>query len=252
MNELRWILLIAGIIVLVAIYLLGRREHLRRGRRWRDDTDPAEETADVSLDTRSEQEEIAPEPEGFDELQDMLQEEGHARVVHQPVPAPRLERSLKRLKPRTVDRPAAPTDKIVSLYVVARRPATFRGESIRRAAEGVNLEYGDMQIFSRIIERNGRRLILFSLANAVKPGTFDEDAMQDLTTPALAIFMQLPGPLEGLKAFNAMLDCAQRLAVELDAELQDETHSALSNQTIDHMREEIQLFSLRTARTRMR
>jgi cell division protein ZipA len=68
----------------------------------------------------------------------------------------------------------------------------------------------------------------------------------------LALFMQLPGPLEGLKAFNAMVDCAQRLALELDAELQDATHSALTNQTIDHMREEIQLFSLRTARIRGR
>jgi cell division protein ZipA len=260
-NELRWILLIAGIIVLAIIYVIGRKEQLRRRSRWQEEAGLDEET-DVSLDTRWEHDDIAPEPDRFNELEDLLQEDAsvHARrevstdaapVIAIP-PATRPEQKLKRLKPRSAERPSAGNDMIVSLYVVARRPGTLRGEAIRVAADRLNLEYGDMQIFNRVIERNGRRHILFSMANAVKPGTFDIESLQGVITPGLALFMQLPGPLEGLKSFNAMLDCAQRLAGELDAELQDETHSALTNQTIDHMREEIQLFSLRTARTRDR
>jgi cell division protein ZipA len=251
-TELRWILLFVGVIILVVIYLTGRQAQVRR--RSREEADAAGETSDVCLDTRSEHDDIAPEPEPFDELQEMLREEVKARAAHTPTPAPEPERKFKaepkRIKPRPAERPQATGDKIISLYVVARRPSVFRGEAILRAAEQLNLEYGDMQIFNRVIERSGRRYILFSVANAVQPGTFDDESLNRFTTPGLALFMQLPGPLEGLKAFNAMLDCAQRLKVELNGELLDETRSVLSNQTIDHMREEIQLYSLRTARVR--
>jgi cell division protein ZipA len=261
-NELRWILLIVGIVVLAVIYVIGRKEQLRRRQRWQEDADLNEDAGGVSLDTRFEHEEIAPEPEHFDRLEDMLHEEDDvrrpepqarsARVVQINASGPAPEQKVQRREIRTAERPPPTSDKIISLYVVARRPAIFKGEAIRDAAERLNLEYGDMQIFNRVIERNGRRHIVFSIANAVQPGTFDLDSLPGLATPALALFMQLPGPLEGLKAFNAMVDCAQRLALELDAELQDATHSALTNQTIDHMREEIQLFSLRTARIRGR
>ena len=57
--------------------------------------------------------------------------------------------------------------------------------------------------------------------------------------------MRLPGPMEGLKAFNTMLDCAQTMASKLDAKVLDESRSVLTQQSIDHLREEIQLFSLR-------
>ncbi len=260
MNELRWILLIAGIIVLALIYLLGRREHARRRRRRQDELDAGSDTADVWLATRSEHDELAPAPEDLDELQDMLQEEARTRPISQTPPAPRppepklrpppkpqLER---RAKPPAAERPPIGGGKIISLYVVARRPSTLKGDAVLRAAERLDLEYGDMQIFNRVIERNGRRYIVFSVANAVQPGTFDLETLPQQSTPGLALFMQLPGPLDGLKAFNAMLDCAQQLGVELNAELLDETRSVLSNQTIDHMREEIQLYSLRTARGR--
>jgi cell division protein ZipA len=39
--------------------------------------------------------------------------------------------------------------------------------------------------------------------------------------------------------FSDMLFTAERLAATLDGELQDETHSALSKQTIEHLRGKI-------------
>ncbi|MGH8503789.1 MAG: cell division protein ZipA [Gammaproteobacteria bacterium] len=273
MTELRWILLILGLIALVAIYVFGRKEQRRRRRRWEHELDTTE-TTDVSFDARVEWEEVLPEPEPFDESPDPhLDEDESPRSARpppssappeiEPAPEPGFEAPPEpELVPPTEEaepqrtahhpshRPFAIGDKIISLYVVARRPAVFRGDAIAQAAEMLNLEYGEMQIYNRMVERGGRRLVVFSMANAVQPGTFDVDNLRSLTTPGLALFMQLPGPLEGLKAFNAMLDCAQQLSAELDGELLDETRSVLSTQTVDHLREEIQLHSLRHARVR--
>jgi len=281
-TELRWILLILGIIALVAIYIFGRQEQLRRRRRWEHEPEARADTDDVSFDTRAEWEEIMPEPERFDELRDVLREDDESvrrapppaqRVTPPPpdVPAqppplstqpvesapeqarlsePGQSPEPKQSQAAATQRPFAIGDKIISLYVVARRPSVFRGDTVAQAAENLNLEYGDMQIYNRMVERNGRRQIVFSLASAVQPGTFDADTRMSLTTPGVALFMQLPGPLDGLKAFNAMLDCAQQLAAELEGELLDESRGALSNQTIDHLREEIQLHGLRHARAR--
>lgn len=252
MNELRWILLIVGIAVLAVMYVLGRKEQLRRRRRRREDADEMEDTAGVSLDTRSEYEDFAPAQEHF-EVSPTVRVEDEPESAPEPVapasPPPEIE-PVSRPRPKRIERQPLAKDKIISLYLVARRPSLMRGDAIRQAAENAELEYGDMQIFHRAVERNGRRQILFSMASAMQPGTFDLDDLQAFTTPGLALFMQLPGPNEGLKTFNAMLDCAQQMAVELGAELRDEARSALSAQTIDHMREEIQLFSLRTARAR--
>ncbi len=294
MTEMRWILLILGIIVLVAIYIFGRQEQLRRRRRWEHEPESREDTDDVSFDTRAEWDEIMPEPERFDELRDVLRENDEpprrappsvqrvtppppdvaarppplstqpvesapARAqLSEPEQSPEPEHvsetgqsaEPQQTKAAAAQRPFAIGDKIISLYVVARRPSVFGGDTIAKAAENLKMEYGDMQIYNRMIERNGRRRIVFSLASAVQPGTFDPDTRMSLTTPGVALFMQLPGPLDGLKAFNAMLDCAQQLAAEIEGELLDESRGVLSNQTIDHLREEIQLHGLRHARAR--
>jgi len=253
--DLRWILLIIGILILAALYTIGYKQHMRRRRRREQQEAEPGETIDVSFNTRAEDEDLAPETEPFDEFENILLEEVQTRVVSKKTPAPPAPKSKPKVKSveiKAADRSSTADDKIISLYVVARPLMALRGEAILKAAEDVDLDYGEMQIFNRVVERSGRRQIVFRMANAVKPGTFDLDNLWNLTTPGLVLFMQLPGPLEGLKAFNSMLDCAKKLAVELNAELRDETRSVLSNQTIDHMREEIQLYSLRTTRTRDR
>ncbi len=259
MNELRWVLLIVGIAVVAAIYFFGRKEQLRQRRR-KSEAETTESTADLSFNVRAEDDELTSAPGSFYELQQTLPE--HPGQHAQPPVTP--------LSPRTAERspaakPSAPRhareasvrqpgtgDKIITLYLVARRPGGLRGEAIYSAVEHAGLQYGEMQIFNKVIERNGQRLLVFSLANAVQPGTFNLHELRHFTTPGLALFMQLPGPMEGLKAFNLMLDCAQRLASDLDAELRDETRSVLSNQMIDHIREEVQLFSLRVGRAQPR
>ena len=51
--------------------------------------------------------------------------------------------------------------------------------------------------------------------------------------------MVLPGPVDGVEAFDMMMEAARALAQSLDAELLDESGSNLSIQRERYMREEI-------------
>jgi len=116
------------------------------------------------------------------------------------------------------------------------RNRRITGDQIMQAARDVGLLEGDMQIFHFSDDQDR---MLFSMANMVNPGTFPLKEMNSFVTPGVTLFSSLPGPAEGMVIFEQMLSAAQRLAALFDAELQDDSHSDLTKQTIDHIREEI-------------
>ncbi len=85
----------------------------------------------------------------------------------------------------------------------------------------------------------GNGEILFSMANAVKPGTFDLDDIDNFSTRAVSFFLGLPGPRHPKQAFDVMVAAARKLAHELNGELKDEQRSVLTAQTIEHYRQRI-------------
>ena len=127
--------------------------------------------------------------------------------------------------------------KILQINLLARREA-FSGDAIMQAVRDVDLIHGPMDIFHRYLG-DKRSKIIFSMANLVEPGNFDINKIGELSTPGLTLFAQLPGPLDGISLLEEMLSVAQRLAALLDGEIQDDTHSDMSKQTIEHLREEI-------------
>jgi len=59
------------------------------------------------------------------------------------------------------------------------------------------------------------------------------------------MFMKLHDLDEPIAAYELMLDTARQLAAEMDGALQDESRSALTNQTIEHWRQTIREQSLK-------
>jgi cell division protein ZipA len=119
----------------------------------------------------------------------------------------------------------------------------FNGQQLLESLVACDLKYGDMNIFHR--HQEGSDKVLFSLVNGVEPGTFDLNTMQTLTTPAVSMFMKLQALDEPIDAYELMLDTARRLADEMGGALQDESRSALTNQTIEHWRQTIREQSLK-------
>jgi cell division protein ZipA len=136
-------------------------------------------------------------------------------------------------------RPDQSFEKIITLYVAARAGEVLRGPDIVVAAEKAGLSYGHMQIFHRLIENHPERGPVFSVANIVKPGSFDMATIQELETPAIAFFLTLPAPITALEAWEKMEPTATRMAELLNGVLLDESRNPLGRQRVQHIREEL-------------
>ncbi len=162
-------------------------------------------------------------------------------------PAARADRKSagkKSAGKKTADEPQPVLDVIV-FHLIARRPERFDGKDMLRLMLENGLRYGDMNIFHRHRETRGEEELQFSVANAVKPGTFDIDNMEEEAFAGITFFMKLPGPGDALGALDRMLAIGRRMAEELDGELKDEQHSVLTPQTMEHLRQRVQEFERR-------
>ncbi|GHE25742.1 cell division protein ZipA [Vulcaniibacterium thermophilum] len=223
MMLLRLGILVAGLLLIGAIYFFGRPRKPGQGRR-------------MPRETRAE---AADEPTLAEQLE---REIGAEPAIAQP----ELD-----LAPR--ERPAPPHselgrrvseefDKIVTVYLAARAGRKLHGPDIVVAAEKAGLVYGHMGVFHRLIENHPERGPIFSVANIMKPGSFDMANIQALETPALAFFLTLPAPISALDAWETMLPTAQRMAELLDGVVLDDQRNALGRQRIAHIRDEMRAY----------
>ena len=125
------------------------------------------------------------------------------------------------------------------LYVVAQAEDSFSGTDILETLLACDLRFGDMDFFHRHERASGRGPIEFSVANMMKPGVFDIDNMEPLQTRGLMFFVTLPGPADMLKAFDYMYETVKVVAKNLGGDIQDETRSVITRQSLEHMRQQI-------------
>lgn len=135
-------------------------------------------------------------------------------------------------------------EKLVTIHVVALSGRRFYGNDLKSLFEKHGYKFGRMSLYHCALE--GEKV--FSIANMVKPGTFNEDQMSIFETPGITLFMRLPIELDAGVAFDFLLQEATELAHELDGQLRDGNRNPLSQQTIQHMREDIQQYVFRTKR----
>ncbi|PLY12042.1 MAG: cell division protein ZipA [Sedimenticola sp.] len=263
-DTLRLILFIAGVILILGIYFLGRKKRtasrIHATRKALDDgmsstiypEEPDDDLNDSFDEDEWRDEKIEPtfavETDALaDQTLDSLSID--EREESTPPPAPKKAEPPKQTTfsfsaedPEDATDPILGSDlpvKIVVLNLIAKK-GKISGSQLKQVCDEVELVHGEMQIYHRYADGDARQgKAIFSMANMVEPGTFPNQEIEDFETPGVILFAQLPGPKDGLATFSDMLFTAERMAAVLDAELQDETHSALSKQTIEHIREEI-------------
>lgn len=130
-------------------------------------------------------------------------------------------------------------DRIVSLYVAAKAGNKLRGQDIVVAAEKAGLTFGHMDVFHRMVDGKPELGPIFSVANIIKPGSFELARIGEIETPAIAFFLTLPAPVPALDAWETMEPAAQRMADLLDGVVLDEERNALGRQRVQHIRDEL-------------
>lgn len=136
-------------------------------------------------------------------------------------------------------RPPSGEQRLFVLHISSRDGSLYDGPDIHAALQEQKLKFGLHGIYHRITEANGVPESVFSIANILKPGFLDPVEADHLQTPGLALFLQLPGPLEGSRAARDLLDTAAALAERLGAEVLDDKRSLLKPQTAQYMLDEI-------------
>ena len=169
--------------------------------------------------------------------------------------ASKLETDKRSIKPpdpslaiRTWEDNYALAKEILIVSVMSRTGGRWNGEDLFRLLQEKGLKFGDMNIFHRP-EVNSRN-ILFSVANSLEPGTFDLSRLDQMYTPGVSIFMQLPGPQDPLAAFDEMIEVAHSIAAGMNGELRDESHNLMTSQTISYYRQRIEEFTRRRLRVK--
>lgn len=206
MDGLRWLLLIAGVLVIAGVYLYSRRKQTESDT----DEQPAERREPTLANAASEAELDDIGPESAEIVADATDE-----TVASDAP-----------------------QKIVTLRIVAKNRGSFRGDELILSLRGLGMLHGKFGIYHRYDGADENKTI-FSAASLVEPGSFDVANIKEQQIPGISLFMVLPGPVDGVEAFDLMLAAARALAQSMDGELLDESGSTLSIQRERYMREEI-------------
>ena len=212
MDGLRLILVGVGVIVIIGVYLLGRRRAAQR-----------------------------PEIQELTETQRAQPPE--ARITPALSMLDGIEQDEVFSAPAVGDEAVADGEHemLVTLHVAFQQP---RGLSaVRAVLEADGLALGQHRVYHRTADDAGS---VFLIANMVEPGVLDGDELEPI--PGLSLFCQLPGPRDPTAAFADVIATARRLAGSLGGEVLDAHRSTLTRQTARLIREEIIVFQRRLLR----
>jgi cell division protein ZipA len=276
MSELRWSLLILGVVFFAALTAW----ELRRPRQAREPPGPPEPTrppepplqlpeihalgplAGDSLPVVELLEEIETLPvlepaapaayaappaaaqhmeyEFAEQTMPAADDEGSAMRAAPPAP------DLPVLLPQLPELPAVPAPRvewppdeerrIMALRLVAAQPERFAGRSLRQALAAEGFVLGRFAIFHKADET--QRAIL-SAASLTRPGTFDLHTMDSQHFGGLSLFAVLPGPLPPPQLFEELVTTARHLNERLCGVLQDEVGTPLTPARIASLREHL-------------
>jgi cell division protein ZipA len=266
-EDLRWILLVAGVLLIAGVYLWGLRARRRSAapgpeRAVRTDTPGQGRVATATVPRREpglEQESGSSEPgrgapasgpEPLPVIEVEREDVEPGRQPHAGRREPRIDAPAPAASPvriRTADAAATPVgavrppvpQKIVALRITAPAATPFEGRALREAIEAARLEFGRYQVFHRL-HADGEPV--FSLASLKEPGTFDPATMDGGSYRGVALFAVLPGPLPPTQAFDALVEAAGALAGQLGGLLQDERGASLSMARLEQLRADLLAF----------
>ena len=221
MDDLRWVLLISGVLVVLGVILFGRRKP----------TEKAEPVSDVATDSAPGSDRVEPSISADETSPPAASAAAEPAAGEDDVDA-EVDDAIRSVE-----------QKIVTVRIIANDKAPFAGDELVLSLRGIGMRHGRFGIFHRY-DGNDESRVVFSAASLVEPGSFELENIKEQKIPGISLFMVLPGPIDGAEAFDQMMAASRTLTQSLGAELLDESGSSLSIQRERYLREEIIQYQL--------
>lgn len=137
-----------------------------------------------------------------------------------------------------LDRFCQENDVFAIINICGEGGRRFKGQEVLRAVEGSGMRYGELKVFHGPEGASGEPV--YSLANMVKPGTFELDKIRDFTTPGLTMFMSVPRCVNPADVFSRMAYVARKIANQLGGIMLDQKEQALDDAAIKQIRRQVE------------
>ncbi|OBU38220.1 cell division protein ZipA [Photobacterium phosphoreum] len=141
------------------------------------------------------------------------------------------------LEPEVLPEPEPLPPTYLSICVHARKGKVLRGPSLFACLERNGLIFGENSVFHRHADLAGTEPVIFSVTNLLNPGTFPETNYQHFETPGIGFFLMLPCYGKASSNFNMMLQTAQQIADQLNADVMDQDRVMITPNRIAAYRE---------------
>lgn len=212
MTDLRLVLLVAGALALLVVWLLDARRE-RRERRQHTILRPGHDSGNRISRADAEDPDYAGLP--------TISPRG------EPGPVPEM----------TPSTPARANPEFIAIFVQSPAATLFPQARIVEAAEAAGLALDAQGIF-HMPGAAPDGAPLFTMANLHEPGTFSRDP-DARATRGLALIMRLPAPVDGPMALNLMLHTGELLANDLGGTLVDAARRPLDGAGIARLQRSV-------------
>lgn len=228
-------MLICGILLVAGIYFADRYKR-RAAHDSYDRQDDEDDTADLNISPRA-TDDSNDYRDAIADLNHLLSENrdsaGSSDIPDIDADIARAWESAENGETDHEPAGASQQEQLIIFYLKAPEGHAFAGPGLFEALSTAGLTLGDMGIYH---DSDSRNRIIFSVANMFEPGTLETDDVDSFSTRGVALFMQLPGPVDPQDAFERMLAKAEMLAERLGGELHDDQHRPLDDNSVASIR----------------
>ena len=232
MDQFRLILILAGLVLLLGIYVVSRRSSIKgnvgKSRSVRSKSIPM--SGDVSPQERPyqaamENAALAPPKRRKRYVKFLRSSNAVSDNQHS------LYNIRKELEPLAV-----------TVFVLPLTGTTFRREQVINCLKSfgciarVDVGYDYVLLDDSRANRVNR---LFTVKDVHDPGIFTGNGDAAKSTNGLVFEMQLPGPMESVMAFEKLLDVARMIATKLNGVVCDDLRNRLTRQATLHIKDKI-------------
>ena len=156
----------------------------------------------------------------------------------------------KEFEPTTDNTSSSQHKFIVTIRLVAIDNSSYDGGLVVDVLEKHGLRIDRSGVFH--FYKDEIKEITFSAASLIEPGVFDIEKISNQKIPGISFFMTLPLTSDEIEAFDEMFSVIKKISISLKGELLDESGSSLSIQRERYIREQVIEYLLQNNRINSR